>query len=339
MLKTILWTLAVGAAGGVVASMIGLPSPWLLGAMLSVLATHVLRLPVHMPGKTTSLIALFMGVSIASSIELDFFDHLVEWRLAVLLLCVMLALLLGLLYLFYHRRCGWSRSDALLCSVPGNLAVVLIFASEAGLDPKRIALVHSVRLFFLVSALPLLFPIVDRPETDMTADVAYLDLLIVFLLAAIAGWGASRLKVPAGILIGGMLAALVMKLGFGFELSIPPDWFRVVLVVLGTAIAVRMTKLDLALLKKTLKGATGGLALSLLICGAFSALLHFGFDVPLLQAVLAYMPGGLEVMIAIAFSTDVDPLFVATHQLLRVLIMCFALPVLFGLMNRQSPSA
>ncbi|MBR9885798.1 MAG: AbrB family transcriptional regulator, partial [Oceanospirillales bacterium] len=44
---------------------------------------------------------------------------------------------------------------------------------------------------------------------------------------------------------------------------------------------------------------------------------------------LAYMPGGIEVMVAIAFSTDVDPVFVATHQLIRVSLMCFALPVLF----------
>lgn len=334
MLK-IFWTLATGFAGGWLASVLDLPSPWLLGAILGVLIAHGARVPVHMPGKTTSLIALFMGVSIASSIETDFFSHLQEWLPAVLLLSVMLAILMAVLYGFYHRRCGWSSSDALLSAVPGNLAVVLIFASEAGLDPKRIALVHSVRLFFLVSALPLLFPIVDRPQTQVQLDIPYLDLLLVFIVSAAAGWLANRLKVPAGMLVGGMLGALVMKLVFGLQLSIPPDWFRVVLVVLGTAIAVRMTKLDLALLKKTLKGAAGGLALSLLICGAFSLVLHFGFDVPLLQALLAYMPGGLEVMIAIAFSTHVDPLFVATHQLLRVLIMCFALPALFSLLNRK----
>lgn len=138
------------------------------------------------------------------------------------------------------------------------------------------------------------------------------------------------------MLIGSMAAALVLKFCFGIQPHIPAEWFRAVLVVLGTATAVRMSGLDLALLQKTLKGAAGGLALALSICALFALLLHQLFGVPLLQAVLAYMPGGIEVMVAIAFSTDVDPVFVATHQLLRVLFMCFALPLLFRVVQLRT---
>lgn len=329
MLRTFM-TLGIGTAGGGVASLIGLPSPWLLGAMLGVLIASALKVAVHMPANATSWIALFMGVSISSSIETDIFTHLADWRLSILMMVVMLGLVLLLLYRFYRYRCQWSSSDALLCSVPGNLAVVLIFATQANLSVKRIALVHSVRLFFLVSVLPLLFPLADRQsDADTSVQLVYQDLVLVFLVAALSGWLARALKVPAGMLIGSMAGALVLKFGLGIQPHIPPVWFRAVLVVLGTATAVRMSGLDLALLQKTLKGAAGGLGLTLLICTLFALTLHLVFAVPLLQAVLAYMPGGIEVMIAIAFSTEVDPVFVATHQLLRVLIMCLALPLLF----------
>lgn len=337
MLK-ILWTLATGAAGGGAAHLMGLPSPWLLGAMLGVLIACALKLPVRMPKNTTSGIALFMGVSISTSIEADLPHHLSTWHTSILLMLLMLALLLGLLYLFYRQRCHWSRSDALLCAMPGNLAVVLIFAAQANLSVKRIALVHSVRLFVLVTVLPLLFPLTDRQTPVQTAPLALGELALVFLLALAGGWLLRTLRVPAGMLVGAMAGALLLKFGFGIQPAIPTEWFRAVLVVLGTTIAVRMSGLDLALLKKTLKGAAGGVALGVALCGLFALVLHLVLEVPLLQALLAYMPGGIEVMVAIAFSTDVDPVFVATHQLLRVLIMCFALPLLFRLVQPDTRS-
>ncbi|KEA63050.1 hypothetical protein ADIMK_2574 [Marinobacterium lacunae] len=329
MLK-VMWTLAIGVAGAWVANLTGLPSPWLVGAMIGVLLAIWVKVPVSMPSRTTTFISLFMGVSIASSVEADFFVHLKDWSLSIGWMVMMLGVLLAMLFGFYRYRCHWSPSDALLCSIPGNLAVVLIFAAQANLSVKRIALVHSVRLFFLVSALPLLFPIVDRQvSASAVNDIPGWELLLVFMGAGFTGWGAVKLRVPAGMLVGAMLWSLVVKFVFGMEFHIPPEWFRVVLVILGTATAVRMADLDLGLLKGTLKGAFGGLALGLSVSGVFAFALYWGAGVPLLQALLAYMPGGIEVMVAIAFSTDVDPVFVATHQLIRVLLMCFALPLLF----------
>ncbi|WP_432696040.1 AbrB family transcriptional regulator [Marinobacterium sp. YM272] len=337
MVRTLL-TLAVGTAGGGLASLVGLPSPWLLGALFAVLAASGCKVPVYMPASTTTWISLFVGVSIASSIEADIFEHISDWYLSIVMMIVMLGLVLTSLYYFYRFRCGWSGSDALLCSVPGNLAVVLIFAAQAKLSVKRIALVHSVRLFFLVSVLPLLFPVVDRQSNGLAVEVAYTDLALVFVGAGVVGGVFRKLKVPAGMLVGAMAGALVLKFGLGVEPRIPTEWFRAVLVLLGTATAVRMAGLDLALLRQTIFGAVGGLTLALSICAMFSLVLYFCFDVPLLQALLSYMPGGIEVMVAIAFSTDVDPIFVATHQLLRVLIMCFALPLLFRALGGDGES-
>lgn len=331
---TILKTLTIGVAGGWLATLVHLPSPWLLGAMLSVLLAIAARVEVHMPAMTTSVISLFLGVSIASGIDADITTHLVDWSSTLLLMICMIAALVVMLFSFYRYRCRWSDSDALLSSVPGNLAVVMLFAVQAGLDVKRIALVHSVRLFFLVTALPLLFPITRRSDDSLAQlQPDYPLLLLVFVCAAAGGWGARRLRIPAGMLTGALFTTLAMKFLLGLNVHIPPQWFNGVLAVLGTAIAVRMAGLDLALLRNTFMGALGGLTLALLTCGCFALVLHFGFDVPLLQALLSYMPGGIEVMVAIAFSTDVDPVFVATHQLVRVLVMCFALPVLFRMIN------
>jgi len=326
-------TIGIATVGASLALRVGLPSPWLLGAMLGVLLATAARLPVFMPSYTAALISLFLGISIASNIQSDLPQQLREWRGSLLLMLVMLALLLGVLYGFYRHRCAWSKSDALLSAIPGNLAIVMIFAAQAKLSASRIALVHSVRLFFLVTTLPLLFPIVDRASNTVTAEIAWAPLLLAVVSSAGCGWLAQRCRVPAGMLIGALIATLLIKFGLGLDIHIPSEAFRWVLVVLGAATAVRMADLDMALLRATMKGALGGLVLAISISGGFALLLHFWFDLPLLQALLAYMPGGLEVMVAIAFSVGADPVFVATHQLARMLLMCFALPLLFMRLN------
>ncbi|WP_432696054.1 AbrB family transcriptional regulator [Marinobacterium sp. YM272] len=333
----ILKTLAVGLAGGWLATLLHLPSPWLLGAMLAVLLAIAAGVRVQMPDASTTLISLFLGVSIASGIDAGIVDHLRDWSATLILMIAMLGMLVLMLFSFYRYRCRWSSSDALLSSVPGNLAVVMLFAAQAGLSIRRIALVHSVRLFFLVTALPLAFPITQPADEALSqAQPDYLLLLLVFGCATAGGWCARRLRIPAGMLTGALFTTLALKFLLGLELHIPQHWFNGVLAVLGTAVAVRMAGLDLPLLRATLKGALGGLSLALVTCGCFALVLHFGFDIPLLQALLAYMPGGIEVMVAIAFSTDVDPVFVATHQLVRVLVMCFALPLMFKMVQRPA---
>jgi len=49
-------------------------------------------------------------------------------------------------------------------------------------------------------------------------------------------------------------------------------------------------------------------------------------DLPFGQLLLAYAPGGLEAMIMMAFILDLDPAFVAAHQLVRYIGMILILP-------------
>ncbi|WP_081849783.1 AbrB family transcriptional regulator [Marinobacterium lacunae] len=87
--------------------------------MIGVLLAIWVKVPVSMPSPTTTFISLFMGVSIASSVEADFFIHLKDWSLSIGLMVLMLGVLLAMLFGFYRYRCQWSSSDALLSSVWG----------------------------------------------------------------------------------------------------------------------------------------------------------------------------------------------------------------------------
>lgn len=327
-------TLSIGALGGWCASLIGFPSPWLLGAMISVLLASASGFSVYMPSSATTPISWILGVSLASGIDSDITDHILMWSLSLGLMLVMLGVSLLVLYHFYTRFCRWGAKESLLAAVPGNLNVVMIFAAQEAIDVKRIAMVHSLRIFAIVSTLPLFFPIVDRvTSSSVTSKGPLHEVLMVILMAGIVGEVARRIKVPAGMLLGSLATTLAFKFVFAIHATISPEWFHVLLIVLGTYSAVRSSGVDLALLLRTLKAGLGGVALTLLTSGIFSVVLYAVGDITLLQALLAYLPGGVEIAIAIAFSTDVDPVFVATHQVSRVVLMSLLLPVVYQLIR------
>lgn len=320
----------IGSLGGWFASLIGFPSAWLLGAMLTVLAANVLGAKVHMPSSSTTFISWILGISLSSGFDLAIIEHISLWSGSLFLMFLMLIVSLGILHYFYTHICGWNPKESLLASVPGNLNVVLIFAAQENVDAKRIAMVHTLRIFAIVFSLPLLFPIVDRvSNAGLSFNNDIQELILVVISSGIIGEVARRIKVPAGMLLGSLASALFFKFYFNIQIVISPAWFHLLLIVLGTYSAVRMSGVNLGLLIQSVKSGLGGVALTLLVSFVFSLVLYASSDISLLQALLSYLPGGIEVAIAIAFSTNVDPVFVATHQVLRVVLMSLLLPVVY----------
>ncbi|RRJ84197.1 AbrB family transcriptional regulator [Aestuariirhabdus litorea] len=332
--RWILVTLATGVAGGALAQLLGLPSGWLLGPLFLVLAGVIGGLPLQMPSATAPLIGLLLGISIASSINHRLLEQLPHWGISLALMLLMLACLMSILYLYYRRRCLWRREDALLSAIPGNLAIIMMFALESGLRAERIAFVHSVRLIFLVSCLPLIFPLQPVATTGLEANIPSLTLLVTLVAAFLCGRLAAKLRAPAPMLVGGLLATLLARFGLGWEVSIPPLLFTFILLLLGTSLGARLAGIDLKAMIPVLGNALVGLVVTLCITTLFALLLSTLLGVPLLQALLAYAPGGIEVMIAIALSLDVDATFVAGHQITRMLLMSALLPLMLAWAQR-----
>lgn len=330
-------TIIIGALGGVIAYWLGLPSAWLIGSLLIVVAVGISGVQVAMPASTSTLISLFLGISVALNIESGLVDQLFHWAGSIVLMCLMLASLLWVLYRYYLAQQGWRREDALFCSVPGNLAIMLSMAADADANVRRISLIHSVRLLFLVFCVPLFLPVAERSVSGEGLHIEHPErMLITIALAAVTGWILQRFKLPAAMLVGGILATLILKQSMDWDWRFPDMVLVVLLVFLGCAIGSRFNNINLQESFAEIKAATGGLILTLVISGCFAAVLHFVAAVPWTQAMLAYAPGGMEVMIAIAMNQDVDALFVATHQMFRMLIMSMTIPLLMILIRRKT---
>ncbi len=333
----VLRTIIIGALGGFVAYWLGLPSAWLIGALLAVVLAGVSHIQVAMPDATSQVITLFLGISVALNIEAGLADQLLHWAGSIALMSLMLVSLLWVLYRFYAAQHGWQRDEALLCSVPGNLAIILSMAVEIHANVRRISLIHGIRLLFLVFCIPLFLPVAERRISWQGFHLEHPErMLITVALAALLGWGLKRVKLPAPMLLGGVLATLLLQQGMDWHWRFPDMILLCLMVFLGCAIGSRFNNIDIKESVAEIKSAFVGLLITLIISVGFAAVLHYAAAISWTQAMLAYAPGGMEVMIAIAMNQDVDALFVATHQLFRMLMMGMTIPLLMVLIKRKS---
>jgi len=106
-----------------------------------------------------------------------------------------------------------------------------------------------------------------------------------------------------------------------------PEWLMIpAFVVLGVLIGCRVALIDPILLFKLLKACFGAFLVGFGISLVAAYVVANWIDLPFGQLLLAYAPGGLEAMIMMAFILDLDPAFVAAHQLVRYIGMILILP-------------
>ena len=72
----------------------------------------------------------------------------------------------------------------------------------------------------------------------------------------------------------------------------------------------------------------GAFVVALAVAGATAMLASHLLSIPLGQTMIAFAPGGIEAMVMLAFMMDLDPAYVAVHQLGRFLLMLVLVPVM-----------
>jgi hypothetical protein len=129
---------------------------------------------------------------------------------------------------------------------------------------------------------------------------------------------ARRLNMPSPYMTGAMFAAAALYMT-GVVQGLPPPWLlNVALVVLGSSIGSRFSRVSPREIGRIAIYALGAVAIII----AFSAVSAFavanvtGLD--FLSVMLAFAPVGVAEMSLIAIAMDVDPGFVALHHIARI---------------------
>jgi hypothetical protein len=155
-------------------------------------------------------------------------------------------------------------------------------------------------------------------------------LEVVAILAAGTAAAAifRRLRLPMWPITGGLVGATVAHLLIGGVTVMPGFFSPVAQVLVGAAIGASIGP---SIFREFGTFLTPGLIAVVLVVGGGVAL-GFGLHVlgllPLAEAVLGMVPGGVGEMVAAAISLDVDSAVVAGIHLVRLLVVMWTLPLL-----------
>jgi membrane AbrB-like protein len=330
--------LAIGAVGGLLALWINLPGGLISGAVIATATAAIAGRPLAVPPIVTQAVLVVLGISLGSVMSRQLIQHVSAYPMTIFLLA--LATFFSTLgsSLYLQRVHGWDRTSAFLAGSPGALSQITILAVERGADLPAIAVVQTMRVIILTAALPLVLAatgVAPASSPGITLTTASPLGLMALVSSALAVALLLRLiKFPASWMFGAMIASSVLH-GAGFVDGGVPPWVRsVALVGIGALIGSRFARMRAKVLFGHIHAALGSFAIAIAISGLFVTIIALTTQVRISDVVVAFAPGAMDAMLALALTLHIDPIFVGAHHLSRFVFVTIATPGIVHLFGR-----
>lgn len=326
--------------GGSAAAWIGMPLPFMLGAMIAVTIAAVSHAPMKAPVELRMIVVPIIGVMLGSGFKPDTFSRMDEWALTFAILPLFIAFAFSGAVFFYRWVGKYDPVTAYFASAPGGVTEMFLLGEAAGGDGRRIALAHASRILVVVSFIALFYGFVldisatgnARPYVTFAA-VPPQDLMILAACAIVGTVIARKVKMPAAPILGPMLCSAAAHIA-GLT-DVPPPSFLVnsAQVVMGTVIGCRFLGSGLREIGRDLLLALGACTVMLLVALGTALAITTLTGIALKETFLTFSPGGLPEMSLLALAMDADVAYIATMHITRIALVIATIPFVFKLLK------
>lgn len=323
--------------GGISAglSVLGFPSPLLFGGLVGglVFALAPVR-EISLPGWSFTIGQGIIGVTIGAVVDWETLAGLGgDWP-AVIVISVttlLLSVVAGQL-LRLHR--GVSAVTASFSAVAGGASGMTAIAHDLGADDRVVTVIQYLRVLVILLAMPVAVSLVFHADSGTSAGVTPPQTTasgIVYTIVAVgAGLVVGRLlRLPSPALLGALVVAVALAALPAFDGVAVPVWLQGAgFLLIGAQVGLRFTADSLKAIGRMLPTALLVIAIIIGTCAGFGLLLAELTGVSELDAYLATTPGGLYAVLATSADTGGNVTFVTAVQLIRLLLVLLAAPLL-----------
>lgn len=318
-------TLAVGALGGFLASLIHLPLPWMIGAMISC-AVQVWITPGLVWAGVRPLALMVLGLGLGQSFTSTILGAVAS-ALPVVIIAGVVTICMGVVFSrLFARLAGTDLKTGYYCAVPGGVIVMAIQAERIGADVATVTFTQSIRLVIVVLTIPPLLALSgisqhgDFPMNSATAPVHLLALAGMLVVGFFCARVGTFLRLTNPWMIMPCFMAVALSAFDYMPSGVPVSMIDAAQVVLGTTLGIRLTR-EFLLRSWNLLVAS---VVSTLALAAALAVVAIGVawlsGLPTAAVILGMAPGGMPEMSLTARALDAPVALVLGFHLVRVML-------------------
>ncbi len=334
---------AVGVVACAAFAVLAVPSPVLFGAVLGGMA-HALtsRTPLALPTWSFRVAQGLVGITVGALVDVTTLRRMGSDSASILLVVLGTVLLSIAAGRVLALRRDVSPTTGVFALIAGGASGVVAVARELGADDRVVTVVQYLRVLLVLVTMPLVTGLVFHPpsgrgalaleETSSTGDLTFVAISLVggLLLARL-------LPVTTMALLGPLaISATIAAAGWLGPVAVP-TWLQwVAFAVIGVQVGLRFDRASLSAIGRMLPVVVLIVLALIAATAGLGALLAWLTPVDALTAYLATTPGGLFAVLAIAADAGADATYVMAVQLLRLLLILAALPLLARWLRRSA---
>ncbi len=331
--------IAISIPGALIAEFFNLPLAWFLGPMLATSVSALIGLKIIIPRIVLSSILILLGLYIGNYIDKDLFSQIHEWAFTSLIMFAYIILSIFIVSIYLQKFSKYEKKTSIFSAAPGALGPLMILAEDQKTDLSHVATSHLIRLIIIVTVFPFFVnSYYDASLVNFTQetlrDQNISDLFFLIILSIILIFIFDRLKVPAALLSGTLVASGLLQITEIASYQISPKIVDYCLLILGASVGCRFAdKTFNEVAKNAFHSFIATFLLVLLgIIAAFVASLII--DKNFFTLLLSYCPGGIYEVAVIAIFFNLDPEFVSFHHIIRLLMILFIVPIILRFLKK-----
>lgn len=317
---------------------IGVPSAALFAALIVGIVLALVSLaPAGVPRRAGLAAQGVLGVYIGTMVHRDALTALgSDWPivLAVAVCTLALSVVAGALLGLQRDISPLTGSLAL---VAGGASGLVAIARELGGDDRVVAVVQYLRVALITASMPIVVTLVYHAQKtgDGSApgqtDTApwYLSIAMLVVIVLVGATAGRLARLPGSGLLGPMAVTIALELtGTSFGLAVPLALVQLGYAVIGWQAGVAFTRESMRAIGRALPTALGLIVVLNVACAGLGVMLAHVTGVSPLEGYLSTSPGGIYAVLATAVETGSNVTFIVAAQVVRVLLMLFAAPLM-----------
>ena len=352
----VLQAFALAISAGAICSYLGIPVGWLVGPLLMGISLAFAQgTPRPLPSVFLTVGKAIIGVYAASRFSPDTLLFFKAYALP-LLLCISITATLSTANGFFLWRVGGiDRVSSFLGTIPGSASTIVAMSEDLGADPVIVAILQYTRMMLVALSMPMVANWLAsfshlgaglEPPSEVVTAIGHgagaislpLWSNVLFLIGccSLGAFLGRKLKLPSPAFLGSFLCGIVIFWTLPDQFAVPKIAFTIALLLVGLSVGLRFSWQVIKKIWHIVLLEVGLIFGLILACFGIGYIFHRITDVDVMTALLGFVPGALEAMIATVTQLGGDTGVVLALQLTRQFLILFVINILYISIPRKS---